>query len=89
MSAAWTERQAAWAERRAAWAERHPNRARPDDDGHAAPERCLAAHPFGDDDPVHPKVSDTGFEDEVSRRVEAARAREGYGRLLDPQAACP
>ena len=55
---------------------RHPNRARADDDRHAAPERCLATHLFGDDDPVHPEVSDTGFEDEAGRRVEAVRARE-------------
>ena len=33
-------------------------------------------------------MSNTGFEDEISRWVEAARAREEYGRLLDPRAAC-
>ena len=71
----------------AAWAEQHYNRVRADD-GHAAPERCLAVHLFGDDEPVHLEVSNTGFEDEVSRRVEAVRTREEYGRPLDPRAAC-
>ena len=70
-------------------AEQHPNRVRVDDDGHAAPEWYLAAHLFGDDEPIHLEVSNTGFENEISWRVEAARAREGHGRLLDPRAAYP
>ncbi len=72
----------------AAWADEHPDRVRADDDGHAAPERCLAAQLFDEDDPVHLEVSNAGFEDEVGRRVEAARAHEEYTRLLDPRAAC-
>ena len=62
---------------------------RADDDDHAAPGWCLAAHFFDDDDPVHLEVSNSGFEDEVRRRVETARATGEYGRLLDPRAACP
>ena len=73
----------------AVWSRATPNRVRVDDDGHAAPEWYLAAHLFGDDEPIHLEVSNTGFENESSRRVEAARAREGHGRLLDPRAACP
>lgn len=73
----------------AARGERHSNRVRADDGGHVAPERCLAAHLFGDDELVHSEVSNTGFEDGAGRRVEAARAREEYGRLLDPWAAYP
>ena len=72
----------------AAWAEEHPDRVRADDDGHVAPERCLAAHLFEADDPVHLEVSNSGFEDEVGRRVETARETGEYGRLLDPRAAC-
>jgi hypothetical protein len=72
----------------AAWAEKHPDCVRANASGHAAPERCLAAHLLEDDEPVHLEVCNTGFEDNVSRRLEGARAREDYTQLLDPRAAC-
>jgi len=71
----------------AAWAEEHPEHLRANANGHAAPEQCLAAHLFGDE-PVHLEVCNTGFENNVTQRLRGARAREDYGQLLDPRAAC-
>ena len=71
----------------AAWADEHPEHLRANANGHAAPERCLAAHLFGDE-PVHLEVCNTGFENNVTQRLRGARAREDYGQLLDPRAAC-
>ena len=72
----------------AAWAEEHPDCVRANAAGHAAPEKCLAAHLLEDDEPVHLEVCNTGFEDNVSQRLTGARAREDYTQLLDPRAAC-
>ena len=72
----------------AAWAEEHPDCVRATASGHAAPEKCLAAHLLDPDEPVHLEVCNTGFEDNVAQRLEGARAREDYTRLLDPRAAC-
>ena len=72
----------------AAWAEEHPDCVRANASGHAAPEKCLAAHLLEDDEPVHLEVCNTGFEDNVSRRLAGARARGEYAQLLDPRAAC-
>ena len=72
----------------AAWADEHPDCVRANANGHAAPERCLAAHLFEPDESVHLEVCNTGFEDNVSRRLEGARARGDYTQLLDPRAAC-
>ena len=72
----------------AAWADEHPDSVRANANGHAAPERCLAAHLLEPDEPVHLEVCNTGFEDNVARRLEGARAREDYTQLLDPRAAC-
>jgi len=72
----------------AAWAEEHPDCVRANAAGHAAPEKCLAAHLLEDDEPVHLEVCNTGFEDNVSQRLKGARAREDYTQLLDPRAAC-
>ncbi len=71
----------------AAWAERYPERIRANESGHAAPERCLAAHLF-DDEPVHLEVCNTGFENNVTQRLKGARARDEYAELLDPRAVC-
>ena len=71
----------------AAWAEAFPERVRANASGHAAPERCLAAHLF-DDDPVHLEVCNSGFENNVTRRLEGAKARGDYAQVLDPRAAC-
>jgi hypothetical protein len=72
----------------AAWADEHPDSVRANATGHAAPERCLAAHLLEPDEPVHLEVCNTGFEDNVARRLEGGRAREDYTQLLDPRAAC-
>ena len=72
----------------AAWAEEHPDCVRDNANGHAAPEKCLAAHLLDPDEPVHLEVCNTGFENNVSQRLKGARAREDYTRLLDPRAAC-
>jgi len=72
----------------AAWAAEHPDCVRANANGHAAPEQCLAAHLLEPDEPVHLEVCNTGFEDNVSRRLEGARARGDYTQLLDPRAAC-
>ena len=72
----------------AAWADEHPDSVRANATGHAAPEQCLAAHLLEPDEPVHLEVCNTGFEDNVARRLEGARVREDYTQLLDPRAAC-
>jgi hypothetical protein len=71
----------------AAWADEHPEYLRANANGHAAPEKCLAAHLFGDE-PVHLEVCNTGFENNVTQRLRGARDREDYTQLLDPRAAC-
>ena len=72
----------------AAWAEAFPEHVRANKNGHAAPERCLAAHLFADDEPVHLEVCNTGFENNVTQRLKGARARGDYTQLLDPRAVC-
>ena len=72
----------------AEWAEEYPDRIRANHAGHAAPERCLAAHLLDDDEPVHLEVCNTGFEDNVTQRLEGARLREAYEEVLDPRGVC-
>ena len=72
----------------AAWADAFPEHVRANTNGHAAPERCLAAHLLSDDEPVHLEVCNTGFERNVTQRLKGARARGDYTQLLDPRAAC-
>ncbi len=72
----------------AAWADEFPEHVRANTNGHAAPERCLAAHLLSDDEPVHLEVCNTGFERNVTQRLKGARARGDYTQLLDPRAAC-
>jgi len=71
----------------AAWADEYPEYLRANANGHAAPEKCLAAHLLGDE-PAHLEVCNTGFENNVTQRLRGARAREDYTQLLDPRAAC-
>jgi hypothetical protein len=73
---------------RAEWADRHPDYLRANHNGHAAPERCLAAHLLEDDEPVHLEVCNASFEDNVTQRLEGAVARENYERILDPRGVC-
>ena len=73
---------------RASWAEANPDSVRANESGHVAPERCLAAHLLDDDEPIHLEVCNTSFEDNVTQRLEGARARENYEQLLDPRGVC-
>ena len=70
----------------AEWARQFPEHLRANDSGHAAPERCLAAHllPSGDD-PVHLEVCNAPFDDNVTQRLKGAMAREAYEQVLDPR----
>ena len=70
------------------WAEQFPEHLRANANGHAAPERCLAAHLLGPDEPVHLEVCNTGFENNVTQRMKGAKAREDWTQVLDPRAAC-
>ena len=70
------------------WAERYPERLRANPNGHAAPERCLAAHLLEDDEPAHLEVCNTGFENNVTQRLKGAKARGDWTQVLDPRAAC-
>ena len=69
----------------AVWAESFPDLVRTNDAGYAAPARCLAAHLLRADDPVHLEVCNASFDDNVTRRLEAALAREAYDDVLDPR----
>jgi hypothetical protein len=73
---------------RSEWAAEHPEYVRPNDTGHAAPEKCLAAHLLGEDEPIHLEVCNAPFEDNVTRRLEGAMARENYHQILDPRGVC-
>ena len=70
------------------WAERFPEHLRANANGHAAPEKCLAAHLVDDDEPIHLEVCNTGFENNVTQRLKGAEARDDWTQVLDPRAAC-
>jgi hypothetical protein len=72
----------------AAWAEQFPEHIRATDGGHAAPEKCLAAHLLPEDEPVHLEVCNASFEDNVTQRLKGAIDREAYEQILDPRGAC-
>lgn len=55
---------------------------------YAAPERCLAAHLLGAAEPTHLEVCNANFEDNVTRRLEAALTWESYEDLLNPRGVC-
>ncbi|MFB6142244.1 MAG: hypothetical protein ABEJ30_02745 [Halorientalis sp.] len=67
------------------WAEQFPEYLRANANGHAAPEQCLAAHLLDEDEPAHLEVCNAPFEDNVTRRLEGALAREDYSQILDPR----
>ncbi|WP_394739438.1 DUF7095 family protein [Natronococcus roseus] len=73
---------------RADWAAEHPEYLRANANGHAAPEKCLAAQLLGDDEPIHLEVCNAGFEDNVTQRLRGAKLREDYTQLLDPRGVC-
>lgn len=70
---------------RAEWAREHPDLVRTDDAGYVAPEKCLAAHLLREDESVHLEVCNAPFRDNVTRRLEGARARGDYGEAIDPR----
>jgi hypothetical protein len=70
------------------WAAEHPEYLRANANGHAAPEKCLAAHLIDDDEPIHLEVCNASFEDNVRQRLEGAMARENYEQILDPRGVC-
>jgi hypothetical protein len=73
---------------RAEWAETYPQYIRASDNGYAAPEKCLAAHLLGDDEPVHLEVCNASFDDNVTQRLKGALARDAYEQILDPRGVC-
>lgn len=73
---------------RAEWANRHPEAVRANRNGHAAPEKCLAAHLLEASEPIHLEVCNTSFEQNVTQRLRGARLRGEYGHLLDPRGVC-
>ena len=73
---------------RAEWADEYPELIRANDSGHAAPEKCLAAHLLPSDEPVHLEVCNSSFEDNVTQRLQGAMAREAYEQILDPRGVC-
>lgn len=73
---------------RADWAEAFPETVRANDNGYAAPERCLAAHLLPEDEPIHLEVCNTGFEDNVTQRLTGAKNRGEYSQVLDPRGVC-
>ncbi|WP_247002294.1 DUF7095 family protein [Halosolutus gelatinilyticus] len=73
---------------RADWAAEYPEYLRANANGHAAPERCLAAHLLGEDEPIHLEVCNAPFEDNVTQRLRGAKLRGDYTRLLDPRGVC-
>ncbi|WP_251329530.1 DUF7095 family protein [Haloplanus pelagicus] len=70
------------------WADAHPEHLRANDSGHAAPERCLAAHLVDDDEPIHLEVCNASFSDNVTQRLKGAMARGAYEEILDPRGVC-
>ncbi|SDR19014.1 DUF7095 family protein [Natronobacterium texcoconense] len=75
---------------RSDWAAEYAEYLRANAAGHAAPEKCLAAHLLGDDEsePVHLEVCNASFEDNVTQRLRGAQLREDYTQLLDPRGVC-
>ena len=72
----------------AEWAAQFPEYVRANDNGFAAPEKCLAAHLLRSDEPIHLEVCNASFEDNVTQRLRGARAREAYEEILDPRGVC-
>ncbi|WP_458206118.1 DUF7095 family protein [Haladaptatus sp. NG-SE-30] len=73
---------------RAAWGDEHPELIRANDNGYAAPEKCLAAHLLPEDEPVHLEVCNSSFEDNVTQRLKGAITRNAYEQILDPRGVC-
>ena len=72
----------------AEWAEAYPEYVRANDSGHAAPEKCLAAHLLGDSEPIHLEVCNASFDENVTQRLRGALAQDNYEQILDPRGVC-
>ena len=72
----------------AEWVREHLEFLEENANGYAAPERCLASHLVGDDEPIHLEVCNAGFEDNVRQRLRGAKAREAYDEVIDPRGVC-
>ena len=72
----------------AEWADKFPEYIRANDNSHAAPEKCLAAHLLGDDEPIHLEVCNASFDENVTQRLRGALDRESYEQILDPRGVC-
>lgn len=72
----------------AEWAEQYPEHIRANPNGYTAPEKCLAAHLVGNDEPIHLEVCNASFEDNVTQRLRGAMANENYEEILDPRGVC-
>ncbi|RJX49546.1 DUF7095 family protein [Halonotius pteroides] len=72
----------------AEWADEFPEYIRANDNSHAAPEKCLAAHLLGDDEPIHLEVCNASFDENVTQRLRGALDRESYEQILDPRGVC-
>jgi hypothetical protein len=73
---------------RSEWAAEFPEFVRANDNGYAAPEKCLAAHLTERDEPIHLEVCNASFEDNVTQRLQGARMRNDYEQILDPRGVC-
>lgn len=73
---------------RRSWADQYSEHLRANPNGYAAPEKCLATHLLDEDEPIHLEVCNTSFEDNVTQRLRAAKARDTYEDLLDPRGVC-
>ena len=87
---------------RAEWAHEHPGYVTTNDNGYAAPERCLAAHLLdatarrtptttggtSAKPPIHFEVCNASFDANVTQRLKGALSREAYDELLDPRGVC-
>jgi len=70
------------------WAEEFPDYVRTNDNGHAAPEKCLAAHLLGNSEPIHLEVCNASFDENVTQRLRGALSQESYEQILDPRGVC-
>ncbi|WP_135667235.1 DUF7095 family protein [Halorhabdus rudnickae] len=73
---------------RTEWVRERPESVAANPSGHVAPEKCLAEHLLEEGEPIHLEVCNASFEDNVTRRLEGALARETYEHVLDPRGVC-
>jgi len=69
----------------AEWARESPELLRANDNGYAAPEKCLAAQLLPDDEPIHLEVCNAPFDRNVRQRLQSALDRGAYEQVLDPR----